>query len=292
MNFHKNFLKTLAAGISAVLLLTACGGSASSAAAGSDVASGTTAEDSSVFRVGMECAYAPFNWTQTTDANGAVPIGDGTYAGGYDVEIAKLIAEGLGKELEIVKTEWDGLVPSLTSGKVDAVIAGMSATAERSAVIDFTDNYYTSDLVVVVQKDGPYADANALADLSGAKITGQLNTLHYTVIDQIPGVEKQAALESFPTMIVALTSGKIDGYVSERPGALSAVASNPSLTFIEFPAGEGFDFSGEEVSIAVGLKKGSPLKEEINKVLAGISEEKRAEIMDKAVTEQPVNANS
>lgn len=295
MNFRKNFLKSLATGLSAVLLLTACGSSTSSSTAASSAdsttATSTASADSDVFRVGMECAYAPFNWTQNTDANGAVALGDGTYAGGYDVEIAKLIAEGLGKKLEIVKTGWDGLVPSLTSGKIDAIIAGMSATTERSQVIDFTDNYYTSDLVVVVKKDGPYADAKSLADLSGAKITGQLSTLHYSVIDQIPGVDKQAALESFPTMIVALTSGKIDGYVSERPGALSAVAANPSLTFVEFPAGEGFDYSGEEVSIAVGVKKDSPLTEEINKVLATISEEDRTEIMNNAVLNQPLNAD-
>lgn len=283
MKLYKNFIKTLAAGLSAVLLLSACGSSTSTSTSNA----GTS--DSNVLRVGMECAYAPFNWTQSTDANGAVAIGDGSYAGGYDVEIAKLIADSLGKELVIVKTEWDGLVPSLTSGKVDAIIAGMSATEERKVTIDFTNDYYTSDLVVVVKADGPYANATSLADLSGAKITGQLNTLHYDVIDQIPNVQKQAALESFPTMIAALTAGKIDGYISERPGALSAVASNPSLTFIEFPAGEGFDFSGDEVSIAVGVKKGSPLTAEINAALANISDEKRAELMQQAVANQPLS---
>lgn len=283
MNLRKNILKTLSAGLASLLFLAACG-------SGSSASGDVTSENSNVLRVGMECAYAPFNWTQNTDANGAVALGDGTYAGGYDVEIAKLIAESMGKELEIVKTQWDGLVPSLTSGKIDLIIAGMSATEERKQTIDFTDNYYTSDLVIVVQKDGPYADATTLADFSGAKITGQLSTLHYTVIDQIPGVDKQAALDTFPTMIAALTSGKIDGYVSERPGALSAVAANPSLTFIDFPTGEGFDYSGDEVSIAIGVKKGSALTAEVNTALAGISEEKRAEIMEQAVLDQPLSA--
>src|SRR5699024_7066747 len=93
------------------------------------------------FRVGMETAYAPFNWTQTTDANGAVlKNGEkGAYAGGYDVEMAKKIADGLGKDLVVVPIQWDGLVPALKSGKIDAIIAGMSPTEERRKEIDFTE---------------------------------------------------------------------------------------------------------------------------------------------------------
>ena len=91
----------------------------------------------------------------------------------------------------------------------------MSPTDERRASIDFSDVYYVSDLVMVVRKDGPYAQATSLEEFEGAKITAQLNTFHYTVVDQIAGVDKQTAMEDFPTMIVALQSGKIDGYVSE-----------------------------------------------------------------------------
>lgn len=250
-------------------------------------------EDSSQtqLRVGMECAYAPFNWTQSDDSNGAVPISGGGFAGGYDVEIAKTIAAGLGKELVIVKTEWDGLEPALQSGAIDAIIAGMSPTADRKTRIDFTDNYYTSDLVVVVKKDGPYASAKTLNDFKDAKITAQLNTFHYTVIDQMAGVKKQTALSDFPTMITALSSGVIDGYISERPGAVSAMASNPELIFISFAEGQGFAASEEDVAIAVGLKKGSELKEPINEILAKISTEDRTKLMDEAVKNQPVVAN-
>ncbi len=105
------------------------------------------------FRVGMEAGYAPFNWSQQTDENNALPIqGQNSYAGGYDVQIAKKVADGLGKKLVIVQTKWDGLAPALQSGKIDAIIAGMSPTAERRKEIDFTDPYYESQLVVVVQK--------------------------------------------------------------------------------------------------------------------------------------------
>ena len=246
-------------------------------------------DENGVLRVGMECDYAPYNWTQANPSDDAVAIAAGGYADGYDVRIAKRIAESLGMELEIVKTEWDGLVPSLNSGMIDCIIAGMSPTEERKVTIDFTDLYYQSELCIVVRKDGAYAGATTLADFSGAKITGQINTFHYTVIDQIPGVQKMPQMETFPAMIVALSAGSIDGYISERPGAISATASNPELTFVSFADGDGFAADPDDVSIAVGVRKGSELTEQINAVLAGISAEDRQALMDAVVLAQPLS---
>ncbi|NLF29116.1 MAG: transporter substrate-binding domain-containing protein, partial [Clostridiales bacterium] len=240
-----------------------------------------------VLRVGMECNYAPFNWTQTEPSDEALPIEGGGYADGYDVRIARKVADQLGYDLEIAKIEWDGLIMSLVSGKIDAIIAGMSPTDERMLTIDFSDPYYESDLVIVVRKDSPYAAATALADFSGAKITAQLNTFHYTVIDQIPGVSLQTAMDTFPTMIVALSAGAIDGYVSERPGAESAIATNPNLTFVGFEEGNGFEADPADTTIAVGLAKGSALTAKINEALANISEDERVQIMADALAAQP-----
>lgn len=241
------------------------------------------------FTVGLECNYAPFNWTQTDDSNGAVAISGGMgFCGGYDVEIAKTIAEALDRDLVIQKIEWDGLILAVNSGKIDAVIAGMSPTEERKTSVDFSDPYYESDLVIVVKADGPYANAEKLADFEGAKITAQLNTFHDTVVEQIPGVKHMTAMETFPAMIVALNSGKIDGYISERPGAVSAKESNPNLTFVEFAEGNGFEASPEDVAIAVAMKKGSEDLVKVNEALAAISKETRQEIMDNAVANQPV----
>jgi len=260
----------------ALLMLGGCGKSST----------GENSTDDGKFRVGMEAGYAPFNWTQVDDSNGAVPIeGSAEYAGGYDVEIAKRIAEGLGTELVIVKTEWDGLIPALTSGKIDAIIAGMSPTDERKETIDFSDNYYKSDLVMVVKKGGPYEKATSIQDFKGAKITAQLNTFHYTVIDQIEGVNKQPAMDNFPAMRVALESGMIDGYVSERPEGVSATAANENFAMVEFV--DGFETSDDDTAIAVGLRKDSELTAKINEILAGISEEERIEIMDEAIRNQP-----
>jgi len=241
-------------------------------------------------RVGMECNYAPFNWTQAEETEFTVPIeGGGGYADGYDVQIAKKIAEALDKELVIVKTEWDGLPMGVMSGAFDAIIAGMSPTAERKATLDFTDSYYTSQLVVVVKKDGPYAAAKTLADLSGASITGQLNTFHYSVIGQIPGVNTAMAMETFPAMIVALRSGAVDGYIAEEPGAVADTTANPDLTYVKFDEGQGFTASEEDTSIAVGLAKGSALLGPINEALAGLDNETRLQMMLDATARQPLN---
>ncbi len=249
-------------------------------------------ESANTFTVGLECNYAPYNWTQTDDSNGAVAISDGSgYCGGYDVEIAKQIAASMNKDLVIVKTEWDGLIPAVNSGKIDAVIAGMSPTEERKASVDFSEPYYESELVIVVKADSEYANADSLEDFEGAKIVAQLNTFHDTVIDQIPNVQHQTAMETFPAMIVAVESGKVDGYVSERPGAVSAQASNPDLTFVEFAEGYGFEASEEDVAISVAVKKDSAILADINTALEGISEDDRQSLMENAIIAQPVAQN-
>lgn len=247
---------------------------------------GCSSKDANVLRVGMEAAYAPFNWTQGDASNGAVKIdGSAEYAGGYDVEIAKRIAEGLGMQLVIVKTEWTGLEPAVTSGKIDAIIAGMSPTADRKKAIDFSENYYESNLVMVVKQGSQYQNATSIQDFAGAKITAQLGTFHYTVIDQIQGVKMQPAMDDFTAMRVALQSGVIDGYISERPEGISAMAANSDFAMVEFT--EGFATSPEDTAIAVGLKKGSKLTAKINQVLAGISAEERVSLMDAAIENQP-----
>lgn len=277
---RKKISLLIAMSLSAIMLFTGC------ASKGNSEGSKSPSAKAETFKVGLEAGYAPFNWTQMDASNGAVKIeGSSEYAGGYDVEIAKKIAEGLGKQLVIVKTEWDGLVPALVSGKIDAIIAGMSPTAERKEAIDFSENYYKSDLVMVVKKGGKYDGATSIQDFKGAKVTAQLNTFHYSVIDQIKGVNKQTAMDNFPAMRVALESGMIDGYVSERPEGVSASAANDKFKMVEFK--EKFTTSDDDTAIAVGVAKGSELTAKINKILSGISEQDRTSIMDAAIKNQP-----
>ncbi|CZQ82218.1 Hypothetical protein Tpal_294 [Trichococcus palustris] len=280
----KTFKKTFAV-LFGLFVLAGCGNGATK---DSSATAGTSSAGSEKFVVGMEAGYPPFNWTQNDDSNGAVKIdGADGYAGGYDVQMAKKVAEGLGKKLVIVKTEWDGLVPALVSSKIDAIVAGMSPTDARKEAIDFTDSYYTTELVMVVKSDGAYANATKLSDFSGAKVTAQLNTLHYDVIDQIKDVKKQPAMDSFTSMRVALESGTIDAYVSERPEALSASAANPAFKMIELDKADTFELAPADSEIAIGLIKGSELKDKINAILSGITAEERVQMMKDAVLNQP-----
>jgi putative lysine transport system permease protein len=242
------------------------------------------ASDDTEFRVGMEAGYPPFNWTQKTAANGAVKIDDSNqYANGYDVQIAKKIADKLDKKLVIVKTKWDGLLPALTSGKIDAIIAGMSPTAERREAIDFSQNYYTSQLVVMVKKDGKYAHATSIKDFNGAKITGQQGVYHYNLIPQMPRVKQEPAMGDFSAMRVALEAGTIDGYVGERPEGITAESKNPAFKMITFSDGNGFKTNPDDTQTAVGLRKGDKNLTAINEVLASMSQAEQTKIMDDMV---------
>lgn len=242
-------------------------------------------EEEGVLTVGMEANYAPFNWSQTSPSNGAVEIDNssGEYANGYDVQMAVQLAEELGLDLKIIKLEWDGLPPALESGMIDAIIAGMSPTPERKEQMDFSNSYYESDMVLVTRAESEYADATSLADFDGARVTAQLNTFHYELVEQIPNVVQQTAMDSFPTMISSVLSDKTDAYVSERPGALAAVAANSDLAFVGFEEGQGFDTGEVDTSVAVALRLDSPLVEPINEALATISQSERNQLMEDMV---------
>lgn len=239
-------------------------------------------EDGKVLRVGMEVNYAPFNFSEVVDQNGGIPVSNspGEYANGYDVAVAKRIADELGMELEIYKIDWDGLIPALTSGKIDAIVAGMSPTEERLKQIDFTDSYYNATVGVVTRKDSAYANAKDINDYKDAKITAQLGTFHLDLIDQMDGVNKQQALDSFPTMITATVSGTIDGYISDKSGALIATKANKELVYRDFNEEEGFEIDPMLTSVAVGVKKGSDLKDDINNVLAKLPQDEQDKIME------------
>ena len=238
-------------------------------------------------RIGMEAAYAPFNWTQEDDANGAVKI-DGTnqYANGYDVQVAKKIAKELGKKPLIVKTSWNGLIPALTSGKIDMIIAGMSPTEERKKEIAFSNSYYTSEPVVLVQKNGAYAQAKTLDDFKGAKITSQQGVYLYNLISQLKGAKQETAMGDFAQMRQALESGVIDGYISERPEALTAEAANSSFKMIQFK--KGFEVGKEDASIAIGMQKDDKRMAKVNEAISKISSQDQVKLMDEMIKKQPV----
>lgn len=240
------------------------------------------------FTVGMECNYAPFNWTQVDPSDSAVQLQDGGYCDGYDVAIAKKIADKLDRELIIKKMSWDGLEPALQGNIIDAVIAGMTDTSERRERVAFTKPYYKSDMVMIVRKDSPLSKAHTLDDFTGKTVMGQLNTLYDTVIDQVPEVKHAKALEDYPAMVMQLNKGLVDAITAELPVAAGIVSTNKDLMYTEFEKGKGFnvDLTDTSVSIAVN-KDNEKLKNDIQKVLDGISEKERKKMMDDAITRIP-----
>lgn len=268
--------------------LTACsgGGEGGSTAAKSGLEDG-------VLTVAMECAYAPYNWTQADDSNGAVRIKDSNnYANGYDVIVAKKLAEELGVELEIVKSDWDSLIPAVQSGTVDCAIAGQSITTARMQQVDFTEPYFYATIVTLAKSDSKYASAASVADLTGATVTSQMNTIWYdNCLPQIPEANIRPAQTDAPAMLVSLNSGACDVVVTDKPTGLAACVAYPNFAMLDFTGTDGaFEVSDEDVNIGISLKKGNTaLKEKLDSVLSVMTEEDFTELMDQAISVQPLS---
>lgn len=270
-----------------------------SSAAGSDskVKEYVPGDDSvlktNVLRVGMECGYAPYNWTQNDDSNGAVPIADtNTYAYGYDVMMAKKLAEALGYTVEVHKIDWDSLPVALQSGKIDCVIAGQSITSERLQTVDFTTPYYYASVVGLAKKDSQYANVTKISELEGVKCTSQINTIWYKVLDQIPNVNKLPAQETVPNMLVALNAGSVDFVCTDMPTAMAACVAYPDFQLIDFEGedSEPFKVSDEDVNIGISVAKGNTeLVDKLNGVLATMNETDFENMMKEAISVQPLS---
>ena len=251
------------------------------------------ADEKKTLKVAMECGYAPYNWTQPDDSNGAVQIsGSSDYAYGYDVMMAKHICEELGYDLEIVKLDWDSLVPAVQSGKVDCVIAGQSITKERQEMVDFTSPYYYASIITLVKGDGDYADAASVEDLKGVTCTSQQNTIWYdSCLPQIPDADIFPAQESAPAMLVALESGKCDAVVTDMPTGKAACIAYPDLKLLDFTGTDGeFQVSDEDINIGISVQKGNTeLLDALNSVLDKMTEDDFTEMMDEAISVQPLS---
>ncbi len=257
-----------------------------------------TAVEDGVLTIAMECAYAPYNWTQNDDSNEAVPISNapGSYANGYDVMIAKKIAEANGWELEIIQSDWDSLVPAVMTGTIDAVIAGQSMTAERSEQVDFAGPYFYATMVCLTKEGSAFADAKGIADLAGGSCTAQLATIWYNnCLPQIEGANIQPAAADAPAMLMALETGIVDFVCTDLPTAQGAQVVYPDMVILDFSGTDGdFQFSDEEraenVNIGVSLMKGNTyLKNAINDVLGELTVEDFNSLMQYAITIQPLS---
>ena len=275
-----------------VFALAACGQSSAPAAAPAAVESGV---EDGVLTIAMECAYAPYNWTQGDDSNGAVPIkdSDNEFANGYDVMMAKKICEANGWELEVIQSDWDSLVPGVQTGTFDAVIAGQSMTAERSEQVDFAGPYLYASIVCLTLKDSPYASAQGVSDLAGGSCTSQSATIWYdTMLPQIPNANIQPAAESAPAMLMALETGTVDFVCTDMPTAQGAVAAYPDMTILDFSGSEdNFVADDGDINIGVSVFKGNTaLLDAINAVLDPMTADDFNAMMADAIAVQPMDA--
>jgi putative lysine transport system substrate-binding protein len=298
----KKVISLMTAGLLAAASLTACSGGAEETTAAKEAASGAetgaaekeeaASGEKKTLKVAMECAYAPYNWTQPDDSNGAVPIKDSNeYAYGYDVMMAKKICEELGYDLEIVRLDWDSLIPAVSTGQVDCVIAGQSITSERLQAVDFTEPYYYASIVTLVKEGSKYAEAKSVADLAGATCTSQQSTIWYnTCLPQIEGANILAATANAPDMLMSLNADKCDLVVTDQPTGKGALVAYPEFKMLEFGGGENdFQVTDEDINIGISLKKGNTeLKEAIDSVLTKMTKDDFSKMMDEAIAVQPL----
>jgi len=245
-----------------------------------------------VLTVGMECAYAPYNWTQMDDSNGAVPIVNvpGAYANGYDVMMAKKLCEANGWKLEVKKLDWDSLVPAVQTGEIDCAIAGQSMTAERELVVDFAGPYIYASIVCLVQKDSPLASATGISQLTGT-CTSQRGTIWYdTCLPQVKGATVQPAADDAGAMLMAVSSGTCNFVCTDMPTAQGAVITYPNLMILDFAgSGDDFNVSAEEVNIGISVREGNKvLKDAMDKILSGMNADDFNALMAQAVAIQPI----
>ena len=291
-------IATMILALAMVLSMAACGGApaAEETAAPVENKLSVPGTEDGVLTVGMECQYAPYNWTQLDDSNGAVPIvnNPGSYANGYDVMTAKAICENYGWKLEVMALEWGGLIPALDAGTIDMVIAGQSMTAERMKKADMAGPYYYANIVCMTTKDSPNASAKAVSELTG-NCTAQAGTIWYnSCLPQATKASIQAAAETAPNMIMQLQSGTVDFVCTDLPTANGAIAKDDNLVLLNFSGTDGdFQFAdeterAENVNIGVSVKLGNTqLKDAINDYLADKTEADFNELMNQAIAAQP-----
>ena len=244
-----------------------------------------------ILTVGMECAYAPYNWMQMDESNGAVPIANnpGAYANGYDVMIAKKIADHYGVALEVMAVGWDGLNPALGEGSLDAVIAGQSMTEERMEEVTMAGPYFYADIVCVARKGTAQASATGISQLTGTG-TAQDGTVWYNeFLDQMPGIEKVSAVETATAMIMAVAESKVDFVCTDLPTAMGACAAYDNLVILNFTGtDDNFNASEGDINIGISVKKGNTgLADMMDAVLGNMTNEDFNDLMNQAIAIQP-----
>ena len=296
---RRDFLKlsSLVAGMGGVMVLSGCGPAAQepttddaddAADDAADTNEAATLGDGVTLRVGMEAAYAPYNWQATEESDTTIPIEnvEGAFADGYDVQVAKRIAEELGMEPVAVKMDFGALVDSLNNGTIDIICAGMSVTPERAESADFTDSYIDDEVIIVVKKDSDYADATKLSDFSGASVLGQKDTFYDDLIEEIPDVNHMTPVATVPLVVDAIENGTCDAITFSSMSLPNLLENYPDLMKVELEEGEGFSDPSNPDNAAIA-KGNDEMLDRLNEIIAGITEEERLEMWQDCMDRQP-----
>lgn len=254
--------------------------------------------DKPVLRVGMECAYAPFNWTQDTsttpDGSVATKIYDSDfYAYGYDVAVAKKIADQMGCDLEVHKVEWSSIGISMDAGDYDCIIAGMGRTAERELAYSFTDPYYYRDNCIVVKKGSKFESVTGLSQLNGTgcRLTTQLGTGWIPLLDQIEGAVTGSNFETTSECFMAVMNDVADVCIVDLTTAQSAALTNDGLVIIKLDESDSFRGDDEMVNVCIATRKtDTELRDKIQSAMDAIGwkdKSKMDELMSVVLTQQP-----
>ena len=290
---RRGFLKLsgiTAVGMGSMMFLAGCGpaaqgtGEAGSAAEETAV---TSFGDGGVLRVGMEAAYAPYNWQVAEESEFTIPIENaaGAYADGYDVQVAKLIAEEFDLDPVAVKLDFAGLIDALNSGQIDIICAGMSVDPERAESADFSNSYIDDDIVMITTEDSPYAGATTFADLAGASILGQAATMYDTVIDQIPDIEHMTPAETVPLVVENLANGRCDIITYSMLSVPKLIEQYPN--FVELSMEEKFEGSVMPDNAAIVKGSDAEIMDRINAVIDGIDQDERQDMWNACMDRQP-----
>ena len=280
--------------VAGATFLTGCGPAAqdSNSGAKTDGAGDSKAAgqlgDGKTLRIGMEAAYAPYNWQESKESDTTIPIENvtGAYADGYDVQIAKKIAEALGMEPVAVKMEFSALVDSLNNGTIDIVCAGMSVTPERAQSADFTDSYIDDEVIMVVKKDSKYASATKLSDFSGATVLGQKDTFYDELIDEIPDVNHLTPVATVPLVVDGIENGTCDAITFSSMSLPKLLKSYSDLMKVELEDGAGFSDPSNPDNAAIAKGQDDVLAK-LNEIIGGISQEDRLNIWQDCMDRQP-----
>ena len=291
MRSRREFLKLTgmtALSVGGLMFLAGCGpapqGDVEDSAADSD--GFAQLGDGKTLRVGMEAAYAPYNWQVSEESEFTIPIENvsGAHADGYDVQVAKIIAEQLGMEAVAVKLEFGSLIDALNNGQVDIVCAGMSVTPERASAAAFSESYVDDDIVMIAKEDSAYADATTFADLEDASILGQAATMYNDVIDQIPGANHMTPAETVPMVVENLRSGTCDIITYSKLSAPKLLEVYPD--FVELEMADAFEGSLMPDNAAVAKGNDAALAR-INEIIADIDEQDRQDMWSACMDRQP-----